>query len=277
MNRALPALLLMTACLSAPACTPTYPKEKLELSIRELFKKEVQTEDVRVRVAGKTLYVSFQIDNMVSATLDLPKEVTERLENAMLSLTRVAMSTDEKIDFIVLDARDDAWGVQTTFIRRTEDLRFLYYMTISKGDFDERFILETRRFDPKTELPEDGWTGLTLQEYMGRWVAFRLGLGAQTNPFTAALLGVKRVTSAYDAAKQTVTLTLESDEDEDSETGTKLRAQFLKDAALEQMKKVESKYLSRLPSKEGWAQTLDVRDEKGGTLFTALRDEWLKK
>ena len=50
----------------------------------------------------------------------------------------------------------------------------------------------------------------------------------------------------------------------------------MKTAALEQMKKVEKKYLSRLPKGESWAETLRVQDEKGGLIFSADRAEWTK-
>lgn len=271
----LEGVLALMLVLSAPACSPTYPKEKLGESIRKIFKEEVGTEDVRYKVVGPTLYVSFQVENMVSATLDLPKDVSEKIENAMLSVVRIGMSTDESLDFIVLDARDNTWGVQTTFIRRIEDLKFLYYMKISKMDFDERFILETRRFDPEKEPPERGWNGLTLQEYMARWVAFRIGLGSKSNPFLSVLMGVSKVTPAYDGQTGTLTLALEGSTGSDNQsTASELRQKFIKDAALEQMKKVETKYLSRLSAGESWVRELRVEDEKRNLLFSARRDEW---
>jgi hypothetical protein len=260
------ALMLV---IVAPACSPTYPKEKLGQSIRELFKKEVGTEDVLHKVAGRTLYVSFPIENMVSPTLDLPKDVLEKIEDAMISIARIGMSTDESLDFIILNARDNTWGVETTLVRRIEDLKFLYYMKISKTDFDERFILETKNFDLEKDPPERDWNGMTLQEYMARWVAFRIGLGSQSNPFLNVLMGIHKVSFAYDSAKLALTLQVDG-----SNSG--LQEQFLKAAVFEQMKKAETKYLSRLPKGESWAQTLRVEDNKGGLIFSADRGEWIK-
>ena len=195
----------------------------------------------------------------------------------MLSVTRVAMSTDEKLDFIVLDARDETWGVQTTFIRRVEDLRFLYYMKISKTDFDERFILETRRFDPKKGTADEGWDGMTLQDFMARWVAFRLGLGSKSNPFLSVLMGVSKVAPSYDAASRTLTLSVEGPGGaKEKSPAAELRAQFLKTAVFEQMKKAEKKYLHRLPKGEPWAATLRVVDENGQAVFSAEREEWAR-
>jgi hypothetical protein len=82
-------------------------------------------------------------------------------------------------------------------------------------------------------------------------------------------MGVNKATPAYDAAERTLTLSVDG-------PNSGLRGQFLKAAVFEQMKKVETKYLSRLSKGESWAGTLRVRDEKGGLIFSADRAEWMK-
>ncbi len=269
-------LALFILALALQACGPTYPKEKLNESIKKLFKNEVGTETVQSRVVGKTLFVAFPIEGMVTTSLDLPKDVTEKLENAMLSLTRIAMSTDEKLDFTVLEASDNTWGVRTTFIRRIEDLKFMYYYKISRSDFDERFILETSKFDPQENAPPAEPRDLSLPDFMARWVAFRINFGSRTNLFLGAILGVDKVTPAYDAASHTLALSVHGSEDyETNRSSSSLSAQLLKNSVFEQMKKVEKKYALRLPKGEGWAQNLTVKNAKGALLFTAVRREWL--
>src|SRR3989344_4834537 len=75
------------------ACSSSYPKGNLERSVKELFKKELDVE-VRTKLVGKTLYVAFELENLVTKNLELPRETTEKLEGAMLSVSRIALSTD---------------------------------------------------------------------------------------------------------------------------------------------------------------------------------------
>ena len=265
-------VFLISAVLLS-ACGPTYPKGKLVESIQKLFKKEVGTDRVTSAMVGRTLYVSFPIENLVTTDLDLPRDVIDKLENAMLSVTRIALSTDENIEFTVLEAKDNAWGVQTTLIRRIEDLKFMYYWKISKQDFDERFILETRRFHPGEKEPA-AWRELTLPEFMARWVAFRISFGSRANPFLGILLGAEKVTADYDSKKRVLTLLVEGSETLKPLPASPVSVELLRTSIFEQMNKVETKYLSRLADPKDWAGVLVVKNTKGEVLFQAEREEW---
>ncbi|MBI2915675.1 MAG: hypothetical protein HYY07_02310, partial [Elusimicrobia bacterium] len=135
--------------------------------MQKLFRKELNT-DVETELAGKTLYVSFTVENLVSKNFELPKEVLQKLEDAMLSITRISLSTDAEIEFTVIEARDPKWGVQTNIIRKMRDLKGLLYWKVSKSDFDERLVLETEKI---IESKPRDWHDITLPEFMGRCVA----------------------------------------------------------------------------------------------------------
>lgn len=271
-------LLAFGLLLLLPACGPSFPKDSIEESVRKLFQKELKS-DVETQLVGKTLYVSFQLDNLVSKNFDLPKDAIEKLEDGMLSISRIALSTDADIEYTVIEARDRDWSVQTRLIRKMRDLKDLFYWRISKPDFDERLVLETRRADSPAGSPSRAdWTDIDVSDYMGRWVASRINLGARTNPFLGVLLNIERVDPRYDEASRTLELTAISYGHWSSTATSSLTLEFFKDSIEEQMALAEKKYM-RGPSadqgpKGGWAERVVVKDGRGTRLFELHRADW---
>jgi hypothetical protein len=231
--------------------------------------------EAQARLAGKTLYVSFEIQNMVTASFDLPKEVTDNLESAMLSISRIALSTDAKIDFTVIEAEDLSWGVETILIRRMQDLKDLFYWRISKSDFDERLILETRKIPAGEKPAGKDWRDISLPEFMSRLVASRISLGTKANPILNVLFGIEKMTAQYDGEGKTVSFTADTSPDVPSSSTSSVTLSLLKSSVLEQMARVEKKYLRGPGAQEAWAESAFVRNINGDVLFQASREEWL--
>ena len=250
-------------------------------SVKALFRKEMGAE-IQTALAGKTLYVSFEIRNMITTSFDLPKEVTDQLESAMLSISRISLSTDAEIDFTVIEARDLAWGVETVLIRRMQDLKDLFYWRISKADFDERLVLETRKMPARKFSGADGlredrdWRNISLPEYMGRLVASRISLGTKANPFLSVLLGIEKVTADYDPSAKTVAFTVDSGSSFVAPSTASVILDLLRNSVTEQMAHVEKKYFRGLEGKE-WAKDLIVRNLNGDVLFRLSRKEWISE
>src|SRR5689334_14755097 len=99
-------LILLSACSIREA---SYTKPRLVESVKELCKKEYNL-DVDSRLVGRTLYVSCVLDGLVGHDLGLQGETLDKLEGAMLSATRVALSTDAEVNFLLLKARDSRLG-----------------------------------------------------------------------------------------------------------------------------------------------------------------------
>lgn len=285
------------------ACGQTYPKGNLVESVQKLFRKELGVE-VRTQLAGKTLYVSFQIKNLMTKNFELPREVTDKLQDAMVSISRIALSTDAEIHFTVVEARDVSWGIQINLIRRTQDLKDLYYWRISKTDFDERLVLETKKVpadstssadrvspsrvaDRSADKPassEEKWHDLTLPEFMGRWVASRISMGTLSNPFLNVLLGIKGMDARYDSTEKNLHLIVDGYSNFSSTSTHLVTLDLLKNSIKEQMSQVESKYppADSILVRKGtpslvdadWTKNIIVENQNRQTLFEIPRREW---
>src|SRR5581483_7940873 len=197
------SLALIALTLLAAGCNkPTYPKERLTEEVKKLFRQELQVEP-KTELVGKTLYVSFEIEKLVTENFELPDDVSKKFEDAMLSINRIGLSTDADIQYAVIEAYDRLWGAQTTLIRRMEDLKSLLYWRIGQKDFEERLILETKKIG---ESDQSDWHDISLEEYMSRWVASRITLGARSNPFMSVLLGIEKMSAKYDPQEKAVHL-----------------------------------------------------------------------
>ncbi|MBI3013110.1 MAG: hypothetical protein HYY63_05730 [Elusimicrobia bacterium] len=242
--------------------------------MQKLFRKELNT-DVETELAGKTLYVSFTVENLVSKNFELPKEVLQKLEDAMLSITRISLSTDAEIEFTVIEARDPKWGVQTNIIRKMHDLKGLLYWKVSKSDFDERLVLETEKI---IESKPRDWHDITLPEFMGRCVASRISLGTRANPFLNVLLGIEKMTSLYDPANKTLTLAVEGSSTLQFASTSSVSMELLRSSICEQMNQIEKKYPA--VQTEGsvrdpdWARRVIVKDMNGEKSLEVLKKEW---
>jgi len=254
-------------------CGPSYPKKDLEGSIRELFRKELGAE-VRTGLVGKTLYVSLDIDNMVSPDLDLPKDALKKLEDAMLSISRISLSTDAEIDYTVIEARDPVWGVETRIVRKMQDLKDLFYWRISKPDFDERLVLEMRKVPPGSALPGDDWRDLSLQEYLGRWMASRINMGARANPFLGVLLGIGEVEPDYDQERKTLSLTVSGAGYAAGVSTVTAVSGLLRESIVEQAALAEKKYGRFMPEGTPWAEAVDLKNPEGQVILRIDRADW---
>lgn len=280
MNFGFLSVALLAALLACSGCAkPSYPKERLYESVQKMFQEELGV-NVRTKLAGKTLYVSFPIQGLVSENFELSKDVTSQLENAMISISRIALNTDAEVDFTVLEAVDSTWGIHAILIRKLQDLKDSMYWKISKSDFDERIVLEIRK-DHESDgafgstasvsavADEESWEDIQLPEYMGRWVASRINLGTQANPFLGVLLGVEKLTSKLDMKSERLVLEVDHFETLSSSGVSTISSNLLRNTVCEQMSSIEKKY-----SPKNWVREVVLQDRKGTPFMAIAREEW---
>ena len=228
---------------------------------------------------GQTLYVSFPIQNLVSKNFELPKEVLQKLEDAMLAITRISLSTDANIQFTVLEAKDLKWGVQTTILRRMQDLKGLMYWTVSKQDFDERLVLETKKI---VESTSNDWHEIMLSEFMARWVASRISLGTRANPFLGVLLGIEKVNANYNESSRLLTLQIEGASPSLTTSTSSLSMELLQSSIAEQMALVEKKYPAKTAQKEEsvrdplWVKEVIIQDSSNKEILRIPKEDWFR-
>lgn len=226
--------IVTVACLGVflSGCKASYPKKNLDASVHALFQKELGVPIV-TRLVGQTLYVAFTIDGLMQEDYNLSEDVVKKLEGAMISISRIALSTDANIDYTVVQARDQSLGVEIRIVRKLQDLKDLFYWRVSKTDFDDRMILEIDRpqvngFDGPAaatvsagsiplevasstaseklstwlaNLP-NSWYELSLEEFMTLQAGSRINMSLRRNPFLAVVLGVDQVRARWDAEKR---------------------------------------------------------------------------
>jgi hypothetical protein len=141
--------LLIAACFLSSAlflsgCGPTYPKEKTKESIIRLCKKEYKL-DVKVEIAGKTVAIYLPLTNLLDFTFALTPDASEKINQVILSVTRVVLSTDAKYGFYCVMAHDVRIPeIQIVIIKSVEDVRRFLLGDISRGEYGKRMLIDMR-------------------------------------------------------------------------------------------------------------------------------------
>ena len=224
--------------VSLTGCEPTYPKEKLKESIIRLCKNEYKI-DVKVRTAGKTVAIYMPLEDLMDFTFSLTPAATEKLNDVIMSVTRVVLSTDAKYDFYCIIAHDVRIPeIQVIIIKYVDDVKRVFLGDISRGEFGKRMIIDMRLnpqsqkersikeifqkmgLDPKwqdqvmndffrsdpTGLGDIGyWNGrfyikdITLPEFLAEEIAGRVKIEFREDKALSAAFLLKAVKGAYHA------------------------------------------------------------------------------
>ncbi|MFH0731737.1 MAG: hypothetical protein V2A72_02295 [Candidatus Omnitrophota bacterium] len=172
--------------LSLQGCAPTYPNEAdMIKGVKRLCKEEYGV-DVTANVSGATLGVHMPIKGLFNLeTMQLSKQALDKVDGVMLSVSRVALSGSEKIDFYtVVTADEDVTGAEVILTRYVKDLRRYMFHDISRGEFAKRMIIDVR-FNPQAIL--DKWSGqftveeVTLDGFICQQASRRITEEFQTN------------------------------------------------------------------------------------------------
>jgi len=168
------ALIFISGCFG-----PTYPKESLDKCVVDLCKDEYGLQ-VEAKVTGKTIGIYLPIEDMVDASLKVRQSALEKAEDVLVSISRVALSTDAKLDFFCVIAKDPAMpNMELIFIRHIDDIKRFMAINISRGEYFDRMITELR-LTPK-DNPEIGYSDgklfvkdLKMGEFLTRQIASRI-------------------------------------------------------------------------------------------------------
>ncbi|MBN1405629.1 MAG: hypothetical protein JW946_03840 [Candidatus Omnitrophica bacterium] len=137
--------LLPAVCVLS-GCSPTYPTQKdmIEGVIR-LCKNEYGI-DVKAKVADSTLGVYMPVAGLFNMkNMQISKKAIDKIDGVMLSVSRVALSGSKKIDFYtVVTADQDVSGAEVAITRYVTDLRRYYFHDISRGEFNNRMVVDIR-------------------------------------------------------------------------------------------------------------------------------------
>ena len=131
-------------------CGPTYPKEKFADSIVRICKREYKL-DVKVGTMGKTVAIYVPLQELWDMTFALTKNAGEQINDVILSVSRVALSTDAKYDFYVVIAHDVRIPeIQIIIIKSVDDVKRFMLNDISRGEFSKRMLID-KRINPQAK------------------------------------------------------------------------------------------------------------------------------
>jgi len=125
-------------------CAPSYPKAEFKESIIKLCKDEYNI-DVKVETVGKTIAIYLPLSNLIDFTFAITKEASEKIGNVILSVSRVALSTDAKYDFYCIIAHDVRIpDIQIVIIKSIDDVKRFFLGDISRNEYTKRMLIDIR-------------------------------------------------------------------------------------------------------------------------------------
>ena len=167
-------------------CNPSYPSDRLTDSIQQLVKKEYNLES-KASLVGNTLYLDIKLEDISSTEAKKLTAMLEKLQGAVLDIVRVSLSTDAKVNFMVVTASDPVWKLGIRIIEQLQDIKDYLYMKISRGDYEGRLVMEI-------DIGHDGainYTSdreITTDEFLGRLIVSQFNMVLRSNPFLSILM-----------------------------------------------------------------------------------------
>lgn len=135
-------LFLLVVCLAG--CGPTYPKKQIKESIVKVCKKEYKL-DVKVDTIGKTIVIYLPLPDLIDMTFAITKTASEKINDVILTVSRVALSTDAKYDFYCVIAHDVRIPeIQIVIIKSVDDVKRFMLNDISRDDYSKRMLIDIR-------------------------------------------------------------------------------------------------------------------------------------
>jgi hypothetical protein len=189
-GRRLPLLLsvvFLTGSLLA-GCTPSYPKAHIADSVQKVVKKEYGL-DGKAQLSGDTLYLDVKLSGLTTTNTKDLTEVMQKVQGAVLAVTRVALSSDAKILYLVVSASDPAWKLNMRIVQRLQDVKEFLYQKISRNDYEDRLVLEIDTGEEgDMPLQPQLHRNIELGEFVGRLIVSQFNTLSRNNPFLSVLL-----------------------------------------------------------------------------------------
>jgi hypothetical protein len=134
------AITIAGMLMSVPACTPTYPKEKLPEAVKSVCKIEYDM-DVDVTVQGSTMGIYYPMKGLLDAGLGISEEAWDQISNLILIASRVVLSTDAEVQFYCVITQDARLPeLQVVIIKYVEDIKRGMVRNISRSESFKRTL-----------------------------------------------------------------------------------------------------------------------------------------
>jgi hypothetical protein len=137
-------IICVIALATLAGCGETYPKEKVAESIVKICKDEYKI-DVKTQIVGKTIVIYLPLENLMDFTFSINQDASEKINDVILSVARVTLSTDESYNFYCVIAHDVRIPeIQIVIIKSVDDVKRLLLNDISRGEYSKRILIDLR-------------------------------------------------------------------------------------------------------------------------------------
>ena len=180
-------------------CAPSYPKDKLAEALINICKKEYDV-DIQAKLVGKTIVVFIPLDELFDLKLDILPEAVEKIEDVILTTSRVLFSTDAEVDFYMIIAADiKTTAAEVFLVRYMDDVYKFMHGWINREEYTKRILWQIN-FDPK--LLKDSFFDfdveeITLPGFLAEQIAQRLN-----KIFASSIVHKIKVNAEFDPQTQ---------------------------------------------------------------------------
>ncbi|MFN3550980.1 MAG: hypothetical protein ACK4WJ_04150, partial [Endomicrobiia bacterium] len=103
---------------------PSYPKDQLEQAAKKILKKE-RNLDCNLKLIEETIYLEIEIpkEELISEEKTYLTKALKKIEAASLTVVRLSLSTDAKINFLVSIAKVKDFDFCIRIIQRLQDIK----------------------------------------------------------------------------------------------------------------------------------------------------------
>lgn len=193
-------ILILLLLLFVAGCGPTYPKETILQSVQQLCKKEYDV-DVKTKLAGKTLGVYMQVEELFDKEMNPTPQAFEKMSDVMFATTRVVLSSDADIDFCVLIVADKNFeDFEWIITRYVPDTKHIFVSIISREEYFRRTDMDLR-FNIKKELgvsPDDFiLEDVNMGDFLAKQIARKIKEQFTTKPGLLQKFEITDATGIY--------------------------------------------------------------------------------
>lgn len=178
--------LLFVISFFVYSCAPSYPKENLIEDVKKLVLKETGRK-CEVYKFDSTIFLDMEMDDLTSTKNEVINNAVKALQNAVFAITRVSLSSDADIKIIVISAFDPNYQVLLRMFQNIDDVKSYFYQRISRGDYEQRQLIEFEGPDTAKETILDKHY-ISQEEYVARLIVSQINMSARANPFLSAAI-----------------------------------------------------------------------------------------
>lgn len=177
------AALAVLALASGCSVKATFPSDKAGASIQSICRDVYKMETLGA-ANGKSIGALYYTDTILDETgKQISKEAHEKIGNLTQAVTRVGLSTDREVDFVVVAVRGQKEQMELRIVRSMEDIRKAQAEALSIPESMNRTLFVQSRYTPAKEGEEAGFElqDLKMEEFLILQILQRVRFGAFSN------------------------------------------------------------------------------------------------